>query len=220
MLDDADNGSVTRFGIVPYSHTVNVGRSLRNRDIQVNQDYADREVASYGRNCYYTYGTKMIHVSQSSWNNGKGGGTEGNRQSFRTSGDACIEERPSIGNGFDPVRIEDTISRSDIDDMARNGNDDARQFGRYDPACRKRRANPAAHPNQPSSSPMAVRTLFKRPSTTQPPGSLAAPIMMSACSGVRDSFRVPVSSKARIRNRRSAGQSAHRLHDGRYAGHR
>ena len=132
-LDDADNGSVTRFGIVPYSHTVNVGRSLRNRDILVNQDYVNREVACYGRNCYYTYGTKTIHISQSSWNNGRGGGTEGNRQGFRTSGDACIEERPSIGSGFDPVRIEDTISRSDIDDMAQNGNDEARQFGRYDP---------------------------------------------------------------------------------------
>ncbi|WP_271078599.1 Tad domain-containing protein [Aurantiacibacter sp. MUD61] len=36
---ESDDGSITRFGIVPYSHTVNVARSLRNRDILVTQDH-------------------------------------------------------------------------------------------------------------------------------------------------------------------------------------
>jgi hypothetical protein len=40
-LDDDDGTSITRFGIVPYSHTVNVARSLRTRDILRNQNYVN-----------------------------------------------------------------------------------------------------------------------------------------------------------------------------------
>lgn len=36
-----DSTSITRFGIVPYSHTVNVARRLRTRDILRNQEYVD-----------------------------------------------------------------------------------------------------------------------------------------------------------------------------------
>lgn len=38
-LDDAENGSVTRFGIMPYSHTVNVARHLADTDILTRQTY-------------------------------------------------------------------------------------------------------------------------------------------------------------------------------------
>lgn len=38
-LDDSANGSVTRFGIVPYSHTVNVGGSLTDNDIRDENKY-------------------------------------------------------------------------------------------------------------------------------------------------------------------------------------
>ena len=50
-LDDEDNGSITRFGLMPYSHTVNVGRSLDNRDILVDQYYVERTVECRGRSC-------------------------------------------------------------------------------------------------------------------------------------------------------------------------
>ncbi len=42
-LADTSNNSITRFGIMPYSHTVNVARRLANRDIIADQ--------------YYSYGT-------------------------------------------------------------------------------------------------------------------------------------------------------------------
>ena len=41
-LDDSGNGSITRFGIVSYSHTVNVARSLRNMDILQEQEHFER----------------------------------------------------------------------------------------------------------------------------------------------------------------------------------
>ena len=40
-LDDSANGSITRFGIVSYSHTVNVARSLVTNDILRSQTYID-----------------------------------------------------------------------------------------------------------------------------------------------------------------------------------
>jgi hypothetical protein len=40
-LEDSANGSITRFGIVSYSQTVNVARSLKNRDILKEQSYND-----------------------------------------------------------------------------------------------------------------------------------------------------------------------------------
>lgn len=52
-LDDTANGSITRFGIVSYSHTVNVARQLKNRDILKSQLYSD--VSWDQRVCYYKY---------------------------------------------------------------------------------------------------------------------------------------------------------------------
>ena len=52
-LDDTENGSVTRFGMVSYSQTVNVARSLRNSDLLVEQLFLrqvwEQEVCSYRR---------------------------------------------------------------------------------------------------------------------------------------------------------------------------
>ncbi|UYH56196.1 Tad domain-containing protein [Qipengyuania sp. SS22] len=52
-LDDTENGSVTRFGMVSYSQTVNVAGSLRNDDILVEQLFYrkvwDQQVCSYRR---------------------------------------------------------------------------------------------------------------------------------------------------------------------------
>ena len=122
---EANDGSTTRYGMVPYSHTVNVGRSLRNRDIVVEQQYVD------GSNFY---DLTTVHINQSSWNVGNGGGNSGgNRQGFRTSGNACIEERASDGYSSNPIQYADTVTLQDVDGTPANGNDAPMQFGRYDP---------------------------------------------------------------------------------------
>ncbi len=138
---ESDDGSVTRYGIVPYSHTVNIARSLKNKDILTDQPYVDvvstTTCNKKGKNCTTTtsLGSKLVNINESTWNKGKGGGpTGGNAQNFRTSGDGCIEERPSSGYNLTPFTILDTISRADVDTRAGNGgNDDELQFGRYDP---------------------------------------------------------------------------------------
>lgn len=131
-LADA-NGSTTRFGIVPYSHTVNVGRSLRNRDILTSQEYVDGYYyKQWGRTYFVQTGTKTVHVNASTW--GTNGNTNnGNTQGFRTSGDACIEERASIGSSSSPISYASTITAEDVDTVAASANDTANQFGRYDP---------------------------------------------------------------------------------------
>lgn len=129
---DQDNDSITRYGIVPYSHTVNVARSLKNKDILREQPYVHRQCSGYS--CWWT--TKIVHINQSSWNNGQNGGgaAAGNTQAFRTSGDGCIEERPSLGNSMSPFIINDIVTSADVDSQAGNaGNDEELQFGRYDP---------------------------------------------------------------------------------------
>ena len=173
---DTGDGSITRYGIVPYSHTVNVGRSLQNRDILDDQTYqngswsyrectrpntwsgwtctmrsnrtslpgigysADRR-SFWDQHSFNNTGPRTVNIQNSSWNNGTGGGANGNRQGFRTSGVACIEERATI----DPTNlapagsllIRDYVTRADIDALPRNGNDAVRQFGRYDPAVQR-----------------------------------------------------------------------------------
>ena len=154
---ESDDGSITRYGIVPYSHTVNIARSLMNKDILDEQpfvDYADITTCTgNGRNRRCTtspgpIGLKGVKAYQSSWNIGSGGGANGgNREKFRTSGDGCIEERPSVGETFsltEPFEIDTTISREDVDTRAGNaGNEPELQFGRYDPPKHTHDGNPS-----------------------------------------------------------------------------
>jgi hypothetical protein len=120
---------------------VNIARALKNKDILTDQPYVDWSTTTKcnknGKNCTtaYTVGSKIVNINESSWNIGKGGGASGgNAENFRTSGDGCIEERPSVGNSMSPFLIADTITRDDVDTRAGNGgNDDELQFGRYDP---------------------------------------------------------------------------------------
>ena len=150
-----DNGSVIRFGIVPYSHTVNVGRSLSNHHILVQQPYVrrwkeeqcewkkDRWGNSY-QDCkdVWMIGTKTFHIKDSSWTT-SGNNIAAKIKKFRESGWGCIEERPSVGNSLSPYQINKTIKRADIDSMAPTTSlneasntfvQSALQFGRYDPA--------------------------------------------------------------------------------------
>jgi Flp pilus assembly protein TadG len=142
---ESDDGSITRFAIIPYSHTVNVARSLENKDILSDQPYVQYPTTTCTGNgkkqkctTSYTVSLKTVNINESSWNIGKGGGDSGgNTENFRTSGDGCIEERPSVGEAFSltqPFKIDDTITQADVDTRAGNaGNQPELQFGRYDP---------------------------------------------------------------------------------------
>ena len=169
VLQDSTGASITRFGIVPYSHTVNVARSLSNDDILDDQYYSNGDwtyeecelVGSSFTSClnvtyddkqstgvyyegstrkyraqksYNSLGDRKVDLGQSTWRLGSGASATAVRQAFRTSGAGCIEERPSIGKGAYPLEIEDWVTQSDIDTRARDADDAARQFGRYDPA--------------------------------------------------------------------------------------
>ena len=167
------DGSLVRFGIMPYSHTVNVGRSLEDPDILKVQNYLTGnwtyERCESNGSVYWgcvamtsstrpaiglTEGNTKYHrlvtfnktgetgvdIKDSTWGT-LGGNSTGNRQGFRTSGNACIEERPTI----DPTNpaaagtfvIRDYVTLDDINATRKNDNDTARQFGRYDPAVQK-----------------------------------------------------------------------------------
>ena len=159
---EGDDGSIIRFGIVPYSHTVNVARQLGNKDIVREQDYVGTQYRRRRRNNSWSQwgpwedqnsyspnanrvnngteqwssaaGQKTVHINDSSWNMNPGD-SGGNTQNFRTSGNGCIEERPTVGNAYSPFEIEDYITREDVDTQAGNaGNEPELQFGRYDPA--------------------------------------------------------------------------------------
>ena len=126
---DGNDFSETRYGIVPYSHTVNIGRSLRNRDFLTEQEYSALSCGEIW--CFLS--SKLVHINKSSWNNVTGD-DQGNMQAFRTSGDACIEERATVGFGDKGILIQDYITDADIDTLPANANDTELQFGRYDPA--------------------------------------------------------------------------------------
>ncbi|RJY08532.1 TadE/TadG family type IV pilus assembly protein [Aurantiacibacter aquimixticola] len=128
-LADAPN-SQTRYAIVPYSHTVNVGGLLANKDILRTQNYV-------GGNCnrdYYCWPTtKSVHIDDSSWKN-DGSSTGSRLTAFRRDDAGCIEERPSRGQSGSSPTILASVTRADVDEYASGNNDIARQFGRYDPA--------------------------------------------------------------------------------------
>jgi Flp pilus assembly protein TadG len=126
------SGGITRFGIMPYSHTVNVARSLRTDDILRDQYYVRRTTQCNYRYCWYVYGSKTVNINASSWASGTSVTT--NIDNFRTSGNGCIEERPSVGNSMLPFEIDDTVTADDVDRKAASGTDGNLQFGRYDSA--------------------------------------------------------------------------------------
>ena len=129
----------TRYGIIPYSMSVNVARRLRNRDI-LRDTYYLKCTGTYtpesgdptdGDCSNNTYNLQAVHINNSQW--ASSGNTTGqNIRAFRQSGNGCVEERPSAGNSDHPIAIAKEVSQDDIDLIARNGNDRTRQWGRYD----------------------------------------------------------------------------------------
>lgn len=133
-LANAPN-SQTRYGIVPYSHTVNVGRSLAENDILRLQQFVDENCS--GGNCVAS--SKTVNVNTEDWGSYTGN-SGSNINLFRQSGEGCIEERPSVGESASPVKIQDTVTRADVDDRALNAGDTELQFGRYAPKSHTRRS--------------------------------------------------------------------------------
>lgn len=131
-----NNGSVTRFGIVPYSHTVNVARSLVNNDFIIDQQYVKVTQKCSWFSCTNTYGSKIVSVNNSSWGSTSKTADQ-NMTSFRNSGSGCIEERTSSGtsssNGTN-IQINDNVVWGDITGRSSSSLDRDKQFGRYDPA--------------------------------------------------------------------------------------
>ncbi len=140
-LDSADAGQ-TRYGIMPYSGTVNVARHLTNNQIVTNMEYPDCD--GYGNvstpgGLFYgcnsaTFDT--VSINSTSWNTTGATGFFGqNAQAianWRTSGDGCIEERSSRTTPSYRPRIQTTITQEDIDYAPTSWFDLNGKWGRYD----------------------------------------------------------------------------------------
>jgi Flp pilus assembly protein TadG len=99
----------TRFGFMPYSVSVNVGRDLNSGWIRNPASY--QQCISYKNNgSCRTYGLASVNHSNSWLNSWRGNGSF---TSNVTSG--CVEERASIGQSSSPVRILTSVSQDDID---------------------------------------------------------------------------------------------------------
>lgn len=122
----------TRYGIIPYSMSVNVARRLRNRDILRDTYYLQCSSGNSWDCDNDETSLTAVNINDSQWAS-TGNTTGQNIRDFRRSGDGCVEERPSIGNSDHPITISTTVTTDDIDLIAINNNDRARQWGRYDP---------------------------------------------------------------------------------------
>lgn len=130
-----------RYGMMPYSGTVNVAAHLRNRDILRRQTFQKSNYVctfSWRGTCYagyYEYSSELVRLQDTAWWNANGAsGMNQSIANWRTNGSGCIEERPTIGNAANPVEVYTSVAQADIDAIAANDNDDQRQWGRYDPA--------------------------------------------------------------------------------------
>jgi Flp pilus assembly protein TadG len=127
----------TRFGFIPYSQTVNVGRDLNSNWV--------RDPADYQQNiCVWRYsysggywdctgnGYQLEEVDHSSYwlNNWRGNGSYTINV---TSG--CVEERASIGQSGDPITISTNVSQADIDQVSTSN--PAQQWSPYDPSAQE-----------------------------------------------------------------------------------
>ncbi|MCP9222844.1 pilus assembly protein TadG-related protein [Erythrobacter sp. LQ02-29] len=145
-LAAADSPGTTRFGMVAYSVTANVGRLLSNSDFVKNQHHwTTRQGCAFvlWGICFGSkteVGNFLVNIRDTKW--GRNNDEQQSLTAFRTSGDACVEERPSEGYTQDDYQIRDTVTRNDIDRRATGPDDTSRQFGRYDP---ESMADPGGH---------------------------------------------------------------------------
>jgi len=141
-LDTGDAGQ-TRYGIMPYSGTVNVAKHLTNNMIVTNMQYPDCD--GYGNvstpaGAYYGCNSAKydnVHINNTSWKVGGGGSgfftpSGSSIANWRGSGEGCIEERSSRSSQSYPPRIQTTVTQDDIDYQASSWVDLNAKWGRYD----------------------------------------------------------------------------------------
>ncbi|QJB67909.1 pilus assembly protein [Parasphingorhabdus halotolerans] len=133
-----DNSGQTRYGIMPYSGTVNVARRLTNDQVVQNMDYPDCNGYAVG----YTYNggkpydcnaavMRNVHINDTIWKD-QGNGTNQRIAAWRTSGEGCIEERASMSAPTYPPVMNTTVTSDDINLLSRGWFDLDRKWGRYD----------------------------------------------------------------------------------------
>ncbi|GAB5489082.1 MAG: hypothetical protein Pars2KO_26520 [Parasphingorhabdus sp.] len=135
-LDSADAGQ-TRYGIMPYSGTVNVARDLTNNQVVRNMQYPDCN--GYGNvttpnGTYYGCNSATfdnVHINNTAWGS-VSGGTSARIAAWRQSGEGCIEERASMASSSYRPQIQTDVTQGDIDLGSRGWWDKNRKWGRYD----------------------------------------------------------------------------------------
>lgn len=102
-----DGGARTRFGFMPYSVTVNVGRDLDAGWVRDPASY--RQCVDWDRrgNCT-DYDLVSVDHSNTWLNNWRGS----------DEGSGCIEERATVGEDGDPIAILTSVSQADIDQVS------------------------------------------------------------------------------------------------------
>ena len=127
----ADDGEArTRFGFMPYSMTVNVGRDLDASWVRNPASYQQCVSWNYYGNCTGYSLTSVTHSS--SWLSGWRGSNLGT---------GCIEERATIGEDGDPITILTSVSQDDIDDVS--ASDPALQWSPYDSSAQQAESSSA-----------------------------------------------------------------------------
>ena len=142
-LDTGDVGQ-TRYGIMPYSGTVNVARHLTNNMIVTNMQYPDCDgygsVSTPSGSYWGCNSAKYdnVHINNTSWKVGGGGGfgfftpSGPSIANWRDSGEGCIEERSSRSTQSYPPRIQTSVTKEDIDYKTTSWTDLDGKWGRYD----------------------------------------------------------------------------------------
>tara|TARA_R110002110_G_scaffold41836_6_gene132327 strand:+ start:132 stop:1655 length:1524 start_codon:yes stop_codon:yes gene_type:complete len=135
-LDDGSSGQ-TRYGIMPYSGTVNVARQLTNNQVVTSMQYPDcNRYGGVSTPSGYYYGCnratyRTVHIDNSRWAS-SGSSSSARLAAWRASGQGCIEERASISSSSYLPQIQTAVERDDIDRMSGGSWDINRQWGRYD----------------------------------------------------------------------------------------
>ena len=133
-----DNTGQTRYGIMPYSGTVNVARRLTNNQVVDNVQYPDCTGYAVG----YTYNggkkydcnaatMRTVDIGDSAWGS-QGSNRNARIAAWRTSGEGCIEERSSMSAPTYPPVMNTTVTLGDINEVSSSYFDLTRKWPRYD----------------------------------------------------------------------------------------
>jgi Flp pilus assembly protein TadG len=146
-LQSTDPNIVTRFGIVPYSMTVNVGHLLNNVHLKQTTRYTHR----FNNRYFMT----NVDIQTTGWRTGTGD-AESTLNNWRNQADnsTCVEERQSIGRN--DRRVSTSVTQADIDTFATTRTETDLQFGLYMYPPRNSAGNPLINQWNSSNQTMQV----------------------------------------------------------------